>query len=516
MRFNVTGTGGIKIGPSATLNATFSTLNFDALSTPEADLQATLSQLGQLVLVDLGAPREVRKITLGSGSYGAAYHVELYRVDGDTPTEKPTVSVQMNGNDAELDTNTDFIASRFAVGITNLGTLQPLTVGVVSGVQIRNYPTTPRIGLLDESGLAAPFWNAPGQIGKQAPESDGEATSGEGLSEALTRYFNALPDPVVGPINVALAFESVAPCVLEFASQPPPLSVTFTESLKGFADDAPKKSLRFGDGGSTQTVDIEIPAGTTVVSATVDVAESFPRDREASTGDSPTTSQIFDKKHGLHVGQIEWVGQKVTPTEAMSVSGIGVGCIALVDGTELSIELHEDWNGAPSGKKLLQGTFSLRTSGDPTWSMIRLSNSVALSTGGYWLIVNASKGEALWLTERAEDSVSVFESLTESGHWKKRNTFTGEKAKYYFYSQINDLQSKSPITLSVDGILVEPTTGGAELGGRQNATHYDITKAVSAFLSANPSADATTISIELSANVKGYATVYPPAIIFDK
>ncbi len=46
------------------------------------------------------------------------------------------------------------------------------------------------------------------------------------------------------------------------------------------------------------------------------------------------------------------VGQLIPPPEGLSVRGLLLGVMALVDGTELLVELEEDAGGVPSGRKL--------------------------------------------------------------------------------------------------------------------------------------------------------------------
>ena len=49
------------------------------------------------------------------------------------------------------------------------------------------------------------------------------------------------------------------------------------------------------------------------------------------------------------------------------MSGISLGLLAIVADTELLIEIQEDWQDQPSGKKLVLGTMRLDRAGRPAW-----------------------------------------------------------------------------------------------------------------------------------------------------
>ena len=83
--------------------------------------------------------------------------------------------------------------------------------------------------------------------------------------------------------------------------------------------------------------------------------------------------------------------------EQVAVSGISLGLLAIVADTELLIELHEDWRDQPSGKKLVVGTLRLDRVGRPRGASSFFQKTVVLATQPYWLLIKATRGQAIWL-----------------------------------------------------------------------------------------------------------------------
>src|SRR5829696_7064273 len=108
---------GIQIDSNATtLKGTFSSYDYDALSPSEPALKALVTGSGGAVIVALDAPRQVRQVRLSPGKVsGLGHAVELYRLDGNTLTEKPTSSISVQSNAAVFPEGEGFTDARFAV-----------------------------------------------------------------------------------------------------------------------------------------------------------------------------------------------------------------------------------------------------------------------------------------------------------------------------------------------------------------------------------------------------------------
>src|SRR5829696_4363804 len=108
---------GIRIDSNATsLTGTFASYDYDATNPDEPALKALMSGSGRAVVVALDAPRRVSKVGLSSGKVtGEGHSVELYRLDGNTLTEKPTSSASVQNNAAVFPESAGFTDARFAV-----------------------------------------------------------------------------------------------------------------------------------------------------------------------------------------------------------------------------------------------------------------------------------------------------------------------------------------------------------------------------------------------------------------
>ena len=165
---------GIRIDPEATsLKGKFSSYDYDALNPDEPALKAVLSNSGGAVVVALDAPRQVSEIRLSSGkASGAGYSVELYRLDGNTLTEKPTGSASVQNNAAVFPESVGFTDARFAARLE--GPASPsLSSGDLAAVQLRSRFAGARIGISDpnEPNSATFFWPTPEDIAETPPAS---------------------------------------------------------------------------------------------------------------------------------------------------------------------------------------------------------------------------------------------------------------------------------------------------------------------------------------------------------
>ena len=78
---------------------------------------------------------------------------------------------------------------------------------------------------------------------------------------------------------------------------------------------------------------------------------------------APEPAEAGDSRNGVHIGADGTTAVSVPVGEAISATGIALPLVALVAATEVTVELREDFQGAPSGKKLRAGTAVLATPG---------------------------------------------------------------------------------------------------------------------------------------------------------
>ncbi len=75
-------------------------------------------------------------------------------------------------------------------------------------------------------------------------------------------------------------------------------------------------------------------------------------ERRAPGAGAAAPEPVPGGKTGVLLEPERSVGQQITPPEGLSVRGLLLGVMALVDGTELLVEVEEDAGGVPSGRKL--------------------------------------------------------------------------------------------------------------------------------------------------------------------
>jgi hypothetical protein len=334
----------LEIDPEATLRATFAALDYDALDADEPALRATVGTLAGGVVVTLDAPRRVLRVTMPRTVAPAGSRLELYRLDGDTPSGEPTVTAAREQIASAVDKtvstfrgarggrasraatspgeqildhdaadsivyqttsrfNVDFTDARFLLRLTTSGGASlPLAPSNLQSVTVRGYPTNPRIGLAfppDASTAADPaaasfFWRADGEIGTTTPAEAGTVDAGAALAaelgRAAARLSGTLADaaaegaPPLLPaiLDVALVLESDAPCVL----RPPVAGEAFRLEIRrvreSFADGAPKRVLRFEAGSPSAEVTLDLPGGVTLASVRMGLDVSVSADRSSA------------------------------------------------------------------------------------------------------------------------------------------------------------------------------------------------------------------------------------------
>jgi hypothetical protein len=468
------------------------------------------------------------------------YVLEVYRVDQGVPVGEPIASCgRMTAFARELALPS--LALKFQD--------RSLSKNELSSFDVRSYPTTPRIGIADPTKLEEVlfFWSQAG-IGGPAPVAAmprsvsrealavehgpanfglvydlGEAMyagycrdtgvdAGQALETALGRYLGRLGGPMAGEIEVSLIIASDTPCVFTFDDAG--LSIPYSLLSKSFppatpgAEPEPKKVLRCrGDRMTSQDISFSLPGGSQVRSASLKTVQSVGKDRLGPGESAVELGGLLGSGRGVYVGTGQWVAQLVTPSSALNATGLAAGLMDITGETELAVEVQDDWQGQPAGKCLAGGKISLDEPGQPAWALLRFSAALILPGIKHWVVVKASKGAAVWLTQAgAGDAIQVLERRDTNGPWKEVSALTGHAALCRFL--VDQAQSEPPVVLGLGPSTLAPQTGEKE------AVVYDLTQALSAYLQ-DRMGDVVQVSLTFTSTGAGIITVYPPEVHYE-
>ncbi|MCP4341029.1 MAG: hypothetical protein GY799_19615 [Desulfobulbaceae bacterium] len=450
--------------------------------------------------------------------------IELYRMDGETIAAEPTFTVD---NNVEIE---GFVSAKFAVKVIDESqSYANIKMHHVQDVIVQSYPTGPRIAIAApvENGntheIIEYFWNVPGEILAQENSVPTDKDPKAELVRALTRYLNeqfttmvsdankvGLLPQVPDDIHVDLVLESDAPCNFE-ASQFI-IGYTLIRQRSSFPPEGiippEKKVARFtGKALTGESISIGIPGNAKVVSVELKTEASFGSKRFYAVGNGmePLGSQ---HRNGITITEDRWTAQCVSPDKAIIINRYALGVMALENDTELLVELQEEWNGQPSGKKLAEGKIQLNVLGQRTWSTNNLPTSISLATSPYWLLLKSTKGAALWLTRSTDgEPVQVLQAAKAQAPLVKITAISGVEALYVFFTCCpQSEQLEAPFTLTIGDTLLPPKTI------ERDRISFEIKDAVIAKLSNSGGNQLTNISIHLNSANAGLVTVYPPRV----
>jgi hypothetical protein len=515
---------GIQIDSNATtLKGTFSSYDYDALSPSEPALKALVTGSGGAVIVALDAPRQVRQVRLSPGKVsGLGHAVELYRLDGNTLTEKPTSSISVQSNAAVFPEGEGFTDARFAVRLQGpAGT--SLSPRDLAALHARSQFAGARIGISDpnEPDSATFFWPTPEDIGETAPASQTNVEAGEALAAGLGRYLDDFftrleastdesgPPPEL--VDVALIVESDAPCVLDLAA----LDVAYHLVKKSFysreGKTMDKKVFRFpGERGIAREALIQLPENADIKSASLETVESFLADRPlaASDGNNSPNAAALTQNKGVHLSVERWAAQDIVPPQAMSISGVSVALLTMTHDTQLLVELQEDWDGRPSGKRLAAGALTLDQAGRRDWVTLLFPEAVTLFSKLYWILIGTASGQAVWLANAGDGDVKVLDRTTDAPVESK--ALDGLKTMYALLARDRQTREQQPTSLGVG----ERTMAG--IARKDNVRTYDLAFAIGSYLESSvKTAPATTIPLTMTSALRGFVTIYPPEVEYD-
>jgi hypothetical protein len=489
--------------------------DFDALDT-------------QTRTIDIKLPRRIYRIQFTSGSgILAGSRLEFYRLDLDTPAEKPTAVAFISDRTATL--TDEFIAARFAVRIKQSdGAYRHRSHWTIEKVIVHTYPTGPRLGIADPNDLMTDgpdepskpvfFWQQPGEL-RDAVGLRNAADGGRMLTEALQNYLDGTfeglkkENPANGSshdlsdtITAALVIESDAPCYFNMTR----LEVSYQLiAANTFTSGREKHVLRFtGTGDETQQIALTQPVNTTIMSATLRTVDSFKPQRLLSEQSDQSGDSVIAEKTGAYLGSVKWAAQPITPSQALSIIGVRLGLLVLTENTELQVQLREDWRGQPIGKQLAEARLKPVKIGNKHWANLQFTEVLDLFMQPCWLLCRTTTGDAVWLSRPSDTSMvmlnhpdnqaaAVLEGITALFEWliPVKPDETGK--------------SNSTVKLQIGDQIVTPETVEND-----NRT-YDLTAPLNAYLqNAIVGSSPVTIPLVFTAAMSGIITVYPPEIDF--
>ena len=552
----------------------FSYYDYDAVNIAEPSLRATKIQFGDGVRVTLGSPRKVISIRINPSKIpGLGYILEFFRIDGQALSETPTSTSlsppltflkdnqaqevgglfvspspertfnvnpshahkvrAMEEHAAPASFFVDFTDAQFVVRLKKLdGPYISIVPSDITEIKIRSYPTGPRIGIayplepiqgnfIDPSE-AIFFWQNAGEIETTVPEDLSMVDAGESLATELERGIPRLlerrrelfhgngPEKEQSFFDIGLVMESDAPCRFNTTK----FNISYLYARESWGNGQPKQVLHFnGEQVTTQQISFQLPQGAVVASATLVATESFYGPHaQVENGGAELFQSLRDHDIGNNITNTRWVAQSITHPEMRSISGIALGLLPMNEETHLQIEIQEDFQGQPSGRKLLCEILRVGQPGRRDWSMLWFKKSIILSTQPHWLLLTTLCGQVIWLTQDGTTQICILEKSDHPTIGAKLATFRNTTTLHRFFlsppnKKLHDLPQ---VNLSIGGHVVTP------IALQKNVHEYDLNNALEAYLVSN-AAKLTPMDLPLnfSAMASGTVTVYPPRIEYD-
>ncbi len=370
--------------------------------------------------VKLRAPRPVIRVVT---STGRAKH--YFRIDGDAVAAEATVN---QSSDLAPD---QFVSQHFAFKTVS-HPADPQSSEIQS-VQLKGFPTRPRLGIEYPDGSVVYFWQKPGLFDSAVNVE----CSSDTLAGVLQTYLDSLPTPL--DINeIRLVAESDAECQFELSA----FHIEISGMINTFALDTAeaKTVLRFsGQKSELQSAPLALPHPIMIKSATVAVTESMQSAHPAEEGcDALPPSQ----QTGALVSSQQSIAQPVLMDMAMTISGVMVMVTAIEPGTGLRLEIQTDAADQPSGSVLAEHIMTPAPIGQPQWVTCQFGQNVFLSGNVCWLVMAATQGHAVWQSQDQAGSISI---LARAGKWGQWTKLTGLKDLRMTYCLLSRQQTPEPV-----------------------------------------------------------------------
>jgi hypothetical protein len=494
---------------TARLAGIFRSLDFDARESVK-DAHAETSTVNGDTVVRLHGRWAVRRIEVASGLTG---DVQLHRMDGDKVAGEPTVDRAPSDVTATFPTagDAEFFDVRFAVrvGGSSIGPAELRRVGV------RSYPTGARLGIAEQGQpeTAELFWQSPGESHEPVVVSAGSA-----FAEALQRHVDARLESAGGTLGdslqVALVAESDVPCTFELDT----VGVTYAPTVEGFSDGPNKQVLRFSESeGFCHEVNVRVPAGAAIGAALVRMLPSF-RHGVEDTSAAEVVNTPPTENTGVYMDTEHWVGLLVVPPDARPVRGLAVPLAPLRSRTRLRAELHTNAHGQPTGEVLRTADFAASPAGARAWITWTFQPALPPPAGGFWLLMTARQGAAVWLAEPGSGLAQVLLRSPRPGPFELESSVRCHKLLYQLIVAGSSTSADSvppfsvAITDSPVAIVAAPIPADSTPND-ERMIQLDLAPALSSYL-VGPDAigDPVEVPITFRSALPGIVTVYPPLI----
>jgi hypothetical protein len=361
------------------------------------------------------------------------------------------------------------------------------------------------------------FWQAPGEIGKAVPADQAQVgAAGKALAAELQRYLDGLARPLPASVPVTFAVESDQECDLHVDR----FEVVYHLLRQSFAppDAAEEKTtLRFSDEGPRASdVTVAVPASASILAAQMTTAERLQGGREAAGDEAAVQAGPPDQDVGVRLTPGTRTAGRIRVSTEMTAQAIALGLVALARETTLRVELQEDWQGAPSGRTLVEGSIDLGAPGERVLSTARFPELPLAADKAYWIVATVAAGEAVWLARPVDDDgaqMLVFDRAASS-HEAPTSAMTGlEPVARLFLAERGVAAPgeppRPPLTVSVGGV---PLATPPDVDGVRS---FDLAAPIRSLLADATGTEEVPVRVTVASAVPGVVIVYPPRIEYD-
>jgi len=435
---------------------------------------------------------------VANATLSSPYLLELYRLDGDTVVDAPTMTIPGGVNYS----GDGFVADRFAVRVKEGGEYRSLEDERIQEIKTMFFPVIPRIGIArctcdahtetDMSTSTDFFWASP-----QSVSAEVEVSAGRELSACLQRYVDGL-DVWPDPFHLVLVVESDAPCNVKL-SEVKPVYRLLKKSLIEFQGEFREKQIIRFDGTSllTRNLSFQIPDAS-IGRVEIKANKSFKQGMDVVCGDA-ILSHAEGNELALHVSEKYWMSQQCELSDSALVSGLALSLSGIRKSSSVIVQFREDYENTPLGKVLYEDSVTPAPDFRRTWHMMSFKQALQLASGKYWVSLKASNGDVLWGGRQLEgdESVSLFQMQERDGILKMVNAIKEMRGLLALFASLPVSDNVLPFSLLVNDAEVQPA-----LHRNDTMSYYPVI----------PSGLSGKVNLSLSSMSAGTLTMYPVSI----
>jgi hypothetical protein len=244
-------------------------------------------------------------------------------------------------------------------------------------------------------------------------------------------------------------------------------------------------------------------------------AERLRGEREAAGDEAAVQAGPPDQDVGVRLRPGARVAGRIHVSADVTAQAIALGLVALVGETSLRVELQEDWQGEPSGRRLAEGSIDLGAPGDRVLATTRFPELVVAADKAYWLVVTPAAGDALWLARSVGNNAPpmlVFEGGAAS-RGAVTSTISGLEpvARLFVAAKgaVTGDPPRPPLTVSAGGIA---STTPPDVDGVRT---FDLAAAIRSLVADAGGTEEIPVCVSVASAVPGSVIVYPPRIEYD-